>query len=62
MNSVAAVLGPLIASQSLAWGARHSFDGAAFIVAGTLIGAATLIILLGVPFLAHDRAPSVERG
>jgi MFS transporter, DHA1 family, tetracycline resistance protein len=50
MNSVAAVLGPLLAAQSLAWGARHAFDGAAFLVAGVLTGAATLIILLGVHF------------
>jgi DHA1 family tetracycline resistance protein-like MFS transporter len=50
MNSVAAVFGPLIAAQSLAWGARHGFDGAAFAVAGALIGTAMLIILLGVRF------------
>ncbi|HEX7113031.1 MAG TPA: MFS transporter [Mizugakiibacter sp.] len=49
MNSVAAVLGPLIASQSLAWGSRHDFDGAAFIVAGTLMLTATAIIALLVP-------------
>ncbi len=50
MNSVAAILGPLLAAQSLAWGARHAFDGAAFLVAGVLTGTATLIILLGVRF------------
>ncbi|MVO77295.1 MFS transporter [Sphingomonas sp. MAH-20] len=61
MNSVAAVLGPLIASQSLAWGARHSFDGAAFIVAGTLIGAATAIVLLGVPRLHYAAAGEAIR-
>ncbi|MBB3692081.1 MFS transporter [Sphingomonas sp. BK580] len=55
MNSVAAVIGPLIATQSLAWGARHGFDGLAFVVAGTLIGAAALIVAVGVPTLrAHD--------
>jgi len=55
MNSVAAVIGPLIATQSLAWGARRGFDGLAFVVAGTLIGAAALIVALGVPTLrAHD--------
>jgi DHA1 family tetracycline resistance protein-like MFS transporter len=61
MNSVAAVMGPLIASQSLAWGARHAFDGAAFIVAGTLIGIATLIVLLAVPHLRYAEDAGVER-
>jgi DHA1 family tetracycline resistance protein-like MFS transporter len=60
MNSVAAVLGPLIASQSLAWGARHAFDGAAFIVAGTLIGIAMLIVLLGVPQLRYAEEAAAE--
>jgi DHA1 family tetracycline resistance protein-like MFS transporter len=60
MNSVSAVLGPLIAAQSLAWGARHSFDGAAFLVAGLLIGAAALIVLLGTPARAHETALQAE--
>jgi DHA1 family tetracycline resistance protein-like MFS transporter len=57
MNSVAAVLGPLVAAQSLAFGARRGFDGGAFLVAGTLIGAAALIVMFGVPHLkaAHGR-------
>ena len=29
MNSIAVALGPLLASQSLAWSARQGFDGAA---------------------------------
>lgn len=41
---VAAIRGPLIATRSLAWGSLHRFDGAAFLVAGGLIGAAALII------------------
>jgi DHA1 family tetracycline resistance protein-like MFS transporter len=49
MNSVAAIFGPLIAAQSLAWGTRIGFDGAAFIVAGTLIATAMLIIWTMVP-------------
>ena len=49
MNSVAAIIGPLLAAQSLAIGAAHGFDGAAFLVAGALILAATLIITLRVP-------------
>ena len=58
LNSVAAVLGPLIATQSLAWGAGHGFDGAAFLVAGSLIGAAALIIALAVPALKDAGPPS----
>jgi DHA1 family tetracycline resistance protein-like MFS transporter len=49
MNSVAQIIGPLIAAQSLAWGSRHGFDGSAFLVAGTLIGIATMTIALGTP-------------
>jgi DHA1 family tetracycline resistance protein-like MFS transporter len=49
MNSVAAILGPLVAAQSLAWGTRVGFDGAAFIVAGGLIAVAMLIIVTMVP-------------
>lgn len=49
MNSVAAIVGPLLAAQSLAWGAPRGFDGAAFLVAGALIGAAALCIALFVP-------------
>jgi DHA1 family tetracycline resistance protein-like MFS transporter len=51
MNSVAAILGPLIAAQSLAWGSARGFDGAAFLVAGLLIGLAALIIAFGTPRL-----------
>lgn len=57
MNSVAAILGPLIATQSLAWGAPRGWDGAAFLVAGTLIGTAAAIIALFVPHLG-DPTPS----
>ena len=49
MNSVAAIFGPLIAAQSLAWGTRHGFDGAAFLIASILIGSAALIIAVGTP-------------
>ena len=51
MNSVAAVIGPLLAAQSLAYGSQRGFDGAAFLVAGALIGVAALIIALFVPHL-----------
>ena len=47
MNSVAAILGPVIAAQSLAIGSRNGFVGAAFFVAALLIGAAAVIIAVG---------------
>ncbi|SEN22566.1 MFS transporter, DHA1 family, tetracycline resistance protein [Sphingomonas gellani] len=49
MNSVAAILGPILAAQSLAWGSRHAFDGAAFLVAAALIGTTCAIIARMVP-------------
>jgi DHA1 family tetracycline resistance protein-like MFS transporter len=52
MNSVAAILGPLIAAQSLAAGTARGFDGAAFLIAGALIGMAMLIIVLFTPRVA----------
>jgi DHA1 family tetracycline resistance protein-like MFS transporter len=57
MNSVAAILGPVVAAQSLALGAGRGFDGGAFVVAGTLIGVAALIVGFGVPHIraAHGR-------
>ncbi len=54
LNSVAAIIGPLLAAQSLAWGAARGFDGLAFLIAGVLIGVAALIVALLVPTL---RAP-----
>jgi DHA1 family tetracycline resistance protein-like MFS transporter len=56
MNSVAAIFGPLIAAQSLAWGASHGFDGAAFLVAGVLIAVSAGIIALRVPRVAAAAA------
>ena len=46
---LASLFGPLIAAQSLAWGAARGFDGAAFIVAGALIAGAAIIITVFVP-------------
>jgi MFS transporter, DHA1 family, tetracycline resistance protein len=60
MNSVAAILGPIIAAQSLAIGSRNGFVGAAFLVAGLLIGAAALIIALGTPRLESEAGRSEE--
>ena len=54
MNSVAAIIGPLIATQSLAWGTARGFDGLAFIVAGVLIGMAALIVGVLVPTLSGN--------
>ena len=63
MNSVAAMLGPLIAAQSLAFGAGRGFDGGAFLVAGLLIGAAALIVAFGVPAsLKVSPRPAAEAG
>ncbi|WP_332837895.1 MFS transporter [Sphingomonas sp. MA1305] len=49
MNALAAILGPLIAAQSLGIGAGHGFDGAAFLVGAVLIGGAAAIIWAGTP-------------
>ena len=58
LNSVAAVIGPLLASQTLAFGSARGFPGAAFLVAAALIGGAALIILLLTPHLpATDSSP-----
>ncbi|HEX8388650.1 MAG TPA: hypothetical protein VF636_06510, partial [Sphingomonas sp.] len=47
--SVAAIVGPVLAAQALAFGAPRGLPGAAFLVAGALIGAAALIILAFTP-------------
>jgi DHA1 family tetracycline resistance protein-like MFS transporter len=57
LNSVAAIFGPLIAAQSLAWGAGHGFIGAAFLVAGVLTVAAGLMIVLFTPRVLPEAAP-----
>ena len=54
MNSVAAIIGPLIAAQSLAWGVQHGFDGVAFLLAGALTALAALIIATLVPRVTQD--------
>ena len=62
MNSVAQIIGPLLAAQSLAYGAARGFDGLAFIVAGLLIGSAALIIAFEVPPLRYaDDASNLEK-
>lgn len=51
INSVAEILGPLLAAQALATGALAGFDGAAFLVSAMLIAAAGLLVLIAVPSL-----------
>lgn len=63
MNNVAQILGPLLAAQSLAYGATHGFDGAAFLLASLLMGAAVLIIALLVPHVrVVDDRSNLETG
>ncbi|VVT03937.1 Tetracycline resistance protein, class A [Sphingomonas sp. EC-HK361] len=63
MGSVAQIFGPLIAAQSLAWGAARGFDGAAFLVAGGLIALAALIIVAFVPKVSTvDDASNLPAG
>ena len=52
MGSVAQIIGPLLASQSLAIGMGYGFDGGAFILASAMVGAAALIIVTLVPHVA----------
>jgi len=58
MNSVAAVIGPLIAAQSLAWGSERGFDGTAFLISGVLMGLAGVIIAVAVPKLTASAKPT----
>ncbi len=61
MNSVASVIGPIIATQSLAYGSARGFDGGAFLVAGTLLAASALIIrTLVVPTRQNTPSPALE--
>ena len=55
MNSVAAIFGPLIAAQSLAWGSGHGLVGAAFLVASVLIAASAILVAVGSPRAATIR-------
>ena len=51
LNSVAAILGPLLATQSLSAGTARGFDGAAFLVAAALLAGAALVIVFLLPHL-----------
>ena len=48
MNSIAAVIAPLLLTQALANGVERGFAGAAFLVAGALAGVALLIVVTKV--------------
>ncbi len=61
MNSAASVIGPVIATQSLAFGSARGFDGGAFIVAGSLLAASALIIAtLVAPLRFEVPSPALE--
>ena len=45
INSVAEIIGPVIAAQALAFGTGRGFPGAAFIVSGALVASAGVLIL-----------------
>ncbi|MFW2852138.1 MFS transporter [Sphingomonas sp. TX0543] len=48
LSSIAAIVGPLVMTQSLAFGADRGLPGAAFLLAGALAGLALVTIWLGV--------------
>lgn len=48
LSSIAAIIGPLVMTQSLAFGADHGAPGAAFLLAGTLAALALIVIWIGV--------------
>lgn len=49
INSVAAAIGPIAATQALAWGGGHGVPGLAFLLAGSVIAASCLTIAFLVP-------------
>ena len=57
LNSVAAIVGPLLATQSLGAGVARGFPGAAFLVAAVLLAATALVIALLMPHLPRDATP-----
>jgi DHA1 family tetracycline resistance protein-like MFS transporter len=60
MNSVAQIVGPLVASQSLAAGAARGFPGSAFLVAAALTAGALLVIAFRLPHLQAAGEPAGE--
>ncbi|MFS0770761.1 MFS transporter [Sphingomonas sp. 1P08PE] len=60
INSVAEIIGPVLAAQSLAFGTGKGFPGAAFLVAGALVATAGVLILGAarrVPSLPAEATP-----
>ncbi|WP_419827116.1 MFS transporter [Sphingomonas sp.] len=60
LNSVAAIVGPVLATQSLAAGAAHGFAGAAFLVGAVLVGTALAIVSVSLPRQPIERSESAE--
>ena len=57
LSSVAQILGPLMLTQALAFGAERGHPGGAFLLAACLVGSALLTVLFGVvPRIARERA------
>jgi DHA1 family tetracycline resistance protein-like MFS transporter len=59
INSVAAIVGPVVATQSLAAGAARGFPGAAFLLGAMLIGAALAILAAALPRQVGGRSDSL---
>jgi DHA1 family tetracycline resistance protein-like MFS transporter len=58
INSIAAICGPLVATQALATGATHGFPGAAFLVGAVLVGSALAIVAMTLPRQLAGRSDS----
>jgi DHA1 family tetracycline resistance protein-like MFS transporter len=48
VSSVAAIVGPLLMTQTLAIGSEHGFPGSAFLTAAAMVSLALLVIVFGV--------------
>lgn len=62
MNSVAAILGPLMLTQTLATGVDHGFPGAAFLLASLLAATALAIVVTKVLGRVAPRDAAIEAG
>lgn len=60
MNSIAAVIAPLLLTQALANGVERGFAGAAFLVAGALAGVALLIVVTKVLSRVPPKGAAIE--